>query len=114
MSECLFCKMVKGEIPVNAFYEDEQVLVIHDINPQAKTHLLLMPKVHLESLNDLDKAGDGLLAALLRAASVVAKKAGISESGYRLVSNCGKDARQSVHHLHFHVLGGQTLNDQMS
>ena len=114
MNDCLFCKMVNGEIPVNAFYEDEQVLAIHDINPQAESHLLLMPKQHLESLNDLDKAGDDLLAALLRAASLIAKKAGIDKSGYRLVSNCGKDARQSVPHLHFHILGGQTLNDKMS
>lgn len=114
MKDCLFCKMVSGEIPVNAFYEDDQVLVIRDINPQAKTHLLLMPKRHLESLNSLDKADEGLLSSLLRAPSVIAKLAGISESGYRLVSNCGKDARQSVQHLHFHILGGQTLNDKMS
>ncbi len=114
MNDCLFCRMAAGDIPVDAVYETDNVLVIRDINPQAETHLLLMPKKHVESLNDLEKAEESLLAELLRSPALIAQKAGIAQSGYRLVSNCGHDARQSVKHLHFHILGGQLLSDKMS
>lgn len=113
MSDCLFCRIASGDIPAETIYENEQVLAFRDINPQAKAHALIIPKKHLDSLNDLNQTEDGLLAGLLRAAQDVAKALGIDQSGYRLVSNCGADARQSVHHLHFHVLGGETLSDRM-
>ncbi len=114
MKDCLFCKMVSGEIPVEAVYETERVLVIRDINPQAKTHLLLMPKQHLSGLNEMNLAQDGLLTELLLSPARIAREVGLDQSGYRLVSNCGKDARQSVPHLHFHILGGEVLNDKMA
>lgn len=113
MGDCLFCRIVNGEIPCETVYENEHVLAFRDINPQADRHVLLLPKQHLDSLNDLGQAEDSLLAALLRAAREVAEKEGIAQTGYRLVSNCGPDARQSVRHLHFHVLGGRQLSEKM-
>lgn len=113
MSDCLFCRIIKGDIPCETVYENERVLAFRDINPQTASHVLLLPKQHLDSLNDLQQAEDSLLAALLHAASAVAEKEGIAQSGYRLVSNCGPDARQSVQHLHFHILGGSQLSDRM-
>ena len=113
MKDCLFCRIAGGAIPAETIYENEQVLAFRDISPQAKAHALIIPKQHLDSLNDLGKAEDSLLAGLLRAAQDVAKVLGIDHSGYRLVSNCGANARQSVHHLHFHVLGGETLSERM-
>jgi len=113
MENCLFCMIVAGKIPGDTLYEDERVLAFRDISPQAPQHVLIVPKKHLEGLNDLGKAEDALLGALLRAASQVARLTGIDGSGYRLVSNCGPHACQSVHHLHFHVLGGQQMSGQM-
>lgn len=113
MTDCLFCRIAAGEIPCETLYENELVLAFRDISPQAKNHVLIIPKAHFEGLNDLDQAGDALLAALLRAAREVASVCGMMGSGYRLVSNCGQDARQSVPHLHFHVLGGQRLSERM-
>ena len=113
MNDCLFCRIARGEIPAATVYESDLVLAFMDINPQARQHALIIPKQHLDSLNDLGKAEDSLLAGLLRAAQDVAKVLGIDHSGYRLVSNCGANARQSVHHLHFHVLGGETLSERM-
>lgn len=113
MNDCLFCRIISGDIPAETIYENEQVLAFRDISPQAKAHALIIPKQHLDSLIDLGQAEDSLLAGLLRAAQEVAKVLGIDQSGYRLVSNCGADARQSVHHLHFHVLGGETLSERM-
>ena len=89
------------------------VLAFHDINPQSKAHVLLIPKKHAQGLNDLNALDDGTLSALLRAAKEVARLLGIQDSGYRLVSNCGEDGRQSVQHLHFHILGGERLSDRM-
>lgn len=114
MENCIFCKIARGEIPCDKVYEDEALLAFRDINPQARVHVLLIPKQHLGGLNEAEKAGDALLAGLLRAARMVAEKEGVAESGYRLVSNCGPDGRQSVGHLHFHLLGGQRLSDTMS
>ena len=114
MSDCLFCKIARGEIPSDKVYEDDDILVFRDIHPQAACHMLIIPKAHVSGLNGLEFAGDALLASLLRAAGTAAKKAGIDESGYRLVSNCGKDACQSVQHLHFHVLGGEQLSERMT
>ncbi len=113
MNECLFCGIAAGEIPCETVYEDARVLAFRDIMPQTKNHVLIIPKQHLDSLNDLAGADDALLAHLLRAAEKVARAESIADSGYRLVSNCGNDACQSVHHLHFHVLGGQQLSPRM-
>ena len=113
MDECLFCGIVRGEVPCDAVYEDEALLAFRDINPQAGRHVLIIPKRHLDGLCGLEGVEDSLLARLLRAAALVAKKEGIDKSGFRLVSNCGPDACQSVPHLHFHVLGGRPLSGQM-
>ncbi|NLM85204.1 MAG: histidine triad nucleotide-binding protein [Clostridiales bacterium] len=113
MNECLFCKIAAGAIPAKTVYENDVVLAFHDINPQSKAHVLLIPKKHAQGLNDLNALDDGTLSALLRAAKEVARLLGIQDSGYRLVSNCGEDGRQSVQHLHFHILGGERLSDRM-
>ena len=112
MSEnnCLFCKMIEGEVPAQLVHQDERCIVIRDINPQAPTHLLVIPREHLESLNDASQKDEGLLGHLLRIAARVANQEGQSESGYRAVINTGAGAGQSVFHLHVHVLGGRALN----
>ena len=114
MSDCLFCSIARGEIPCDKVYEDERFLAFRDIHPQAQAHILIIPKEHISGLNGLDAAPDTLLAGILRAIKTVADSEGIMASGYRLVSNCGTDACQSVPHLHFHILGGQQLSDRMN
>jgi len=113
MKDCLFCKIAALQIPSKIVYEDELVLAFRDISPQAASHVLIVPREHLDGLNNLEQVEDSLLAALLRAARKVAEKEGIETSGYRLVANCGPHACQSVHHLHFHVLGGQQMSEKM-
>ena len=113
MENCLFCKIMKGEIPSAKVYENEYVYAFRDINPQAPVHVLVIPKKHLSSLNDTDNADDRELAECLRAIPVIAAQEKL-ENGYRVVSNCGPDACQSVPHLHFHILGGAQLSERMS
>lgn len=113
MDNCLFCAIIRGEIPSKFVYEDEDCLAFLDINPQAPHHALLVPRKHVSSMNDFDALDDAGLSALLRAAPKVAEALGIKESGYRLVSNCGPDACQTVPHLHLHILGGKQLTGQM-
>ena len=112
MDDCLFCRILKGEIPSAKVYEDENVYAFRDINPQAPVHVLVIPKKHMSSLNDVSGASDTELAACLRAIRTIAAQEKL-ESGYRVVSNCGKDACQSVSHLHFHILGGKQMSEQM-
>ncbi|MFC5405122.1 histidine triad nucleotide-binding protein [Cohnella soli] len=109
MSDCLFCKIVEGTIPARKVYEDDRVVAFHDIQPQAPVHLLVIPKKHIASMNDATPDDAELLGHTLLAAQQVAKEAGIAESGYRLVNNCGKDSGQIVFHIHWHVLGGEKL-----
>ena len=107
MSSCLFCKMVAGEIKPDIVFEDEAVLAFRDINPQAPVHLLIVPKVHIATLNDLE---DTLLAGqLLQTAIKLAKQEGLSEHGYRTVFNCNSQGGQEVFHLHLHLLGGRQM-----
>ena len=106
---CLFCQMIKKEIPTEIVYEDEQFLVIKDIKPVAPIHFLAIPKKHIVSVNDLTEPDKDLIGALFLVAKKVAKDAGVSESGYRLVLNTNKNAGQTVDHLHLHILGGKTL-----
>ena len=112
MSEpsCLFCRIINGEIPAEFVRQDDRSVVISDINPQATTHLLVIPRAHLDSLNDASQKDEALLGHLLRVAAQVANAAGLGESGYRTVINTGAGAGQSVFHLHVHVLGGRPLN----
>ena len=114
MEDCVFCKIASGAIPSNKVYEDDQVLAFHDLSPQAPVHVLVIPKTHTSGLMDARKMDDALLAHLLRTAANVAESLGLAESGFRIVSNCGSDACQSVHHLHIHVLGGKQLSGKMA
>jgi histidine triad (HIT) family protein len=111
MSEqsCLFCRILKGEIPAEVVQQDERALAFRDINPQAPTHILVIPREHIESLDDAAQRDEALLGHLLRVAARVANEQGLSESGYRTVINNGAGAGQSVFHLHVHVLGGRPL-----
>ena len=113
MENCLFCKIIKGEIPSSKVYENDTVYAFRDINPQAPTHVLVIPKRHLSSINDVDRADDREIAACLRAVREIAAQENL-ETGYRVISNCGPDACQSVPHLHFHILGGRKMSDQMA
>lgn len=109
--DCLFCKIINGEIPSNKVYEDEYVYAFHDIAPMAPIHVLIIPKTHVESAASLKEDELLLMQHLTVAAQKIAKNLGIYESGYRLVLNSGKDAGQTVFHLHMHLLGGGQLAD---
>jgi histidine triad (HIT) family protein len=106
---CLFCRVIAGEIPADFVHQDDRAVVIRDINPQAPTHLLVIPKEHLDSLDDAAQKDEALLGHLLRVAARVANDAGLAESGYRTVINTGAGAGQSVFHIHVHVLGGRPM-----
>ncbi|MCA1799145.1 MAG: histidine triad nucleotide-binding protein [Xanthomonadaceae bacterium] len=106
---CLFCKMAAGEIAPDIVYEDDAVLAFRDLNPQAPTHVLVIPREHISTLNDLDSSHAPLLAKMFAAAQKVAQTEGIAERGYRTVFNCNAEAGQSVFHLHLHVLGGRAM-----
>jgi histidine triad (HIT) family protein len=110
MSDCLFCKMVAGEIKPNTVYEDDDVLAFRDLNPQAPTHVLVIPKMHISTINDLQPDQAALIGKLFLAAQKVAKDDGIADRGYRTVMNCNREAGQSVFHIHLHVLGGRPMN----
>lgn len=109
MTQCLFCKMVAGEIKPDVVLETDRVLAFRDIRPQAPVHVLVIPKRHVPTLHDLPGEDPSLAADLLRAATEVAEKEGLAEGGYRTVINCRGDAGQEVYHLHLHVLGGRRL-----
>lgn len=109
MSDCLFCKIVAKEIDSTVVHESSEVLAFQDINPGAPTHVLVIPKRHIASANDLTEADGDLLAEMFQTMTAVAAAAGV-EDGHRIVTNVGADAGQSVHHLHFHVLGGRSLS----
>ncbi|MHB8623582.1 MAG: histidine triad nucleotide-binding protein [Sulfuricaulis sp.] len=108
-AECLFCKMVSGQIKPNTVYEDDNVLAFQDINPQAPVHILVIPKKHIATLNDLDQETAGVINNILMKAVQIAKQLEIAESGYRVVMNCNANAGQSVFHLHLHLLGGRIM-----
>ena len=113
MENCLFCKIIQGEIPSKKVYEDEDVYAFEDIQPQAKVHVLVVSKTHTPDVAHHAVLTDKELAGCLRACAKVAKELGIEESGYRIVNNCGADACQSVGHIHFHVVGGEPLSARM-
>jgi histidine triad (HIT) family protein len=106
---CLFCRIVAGEIPAKTVYEDDDLVAFEDINAQAPMHVLVVPRAHVATLNDLDRSHDALVGAMVRRAATIARDRGYAERGYRTVLNCNADAGQSVFHLHLHVLGGRAL-----
>lgn len=113
MSDCLFCKIVAGDIPSTKVYEDELVLAFRDIAPQAPTHILVIPKAHIASVAEISAENSAVVAHIFEVIAKIAKEEGL-ENGYRVVSNCGADAGQTVHHLHFHILGGKQLALEMA
>ena len=113
MESCLFCKIAAGEIPSTKVYEDEYMLAFHDISPMAKVHVLVIPKTHIENVDGINEENSDIIAKMFAKMGDIAKAAGIT-NGYRVISNCGADAKQSVMHLHFHILGGQELPEKMA
>lgn len=109
MTDCLFCKMVSGEIQPDVVYEDDEVLAFRDVNPQAPVHVLVIPKRHIATTNDLQPEDAALVGKLSLTAKEIAAKEGIDERGYRTLINCNREAGQSVFHLHLHVLGGRAM-----
>ncbi|HET7726132.1 MAG TPA: histidine triad nucleotide-binding protein [Candidatus Limnocylindrales bacterium] len=109
MSDCLFCRIVRGEIPSERVHDDDVVIAFRDIAPRAPTHVLVIPREHIESAADLTEAHGALLGRLFAVAADVARREGIEQGGYRIVTNVGPDAGQSVPHLHLHVLGGRPM-----
>ena len=112
MADCLFCKIIAGAIPSAKVYEDELVFAFRDIAPQAPTHVLVVPKVHMEDVNAVTAENSAVIAHIFEVIPQIAKAEGL-ENGYRVVSNCGADAGQTVQHLHFHILGGTVLGLKM-
>jgi histidine triad (HIT) family protein len=107
MADCLFCRIIAGEIPGTFVYQDERIVALNDINPQAAMHVLVVPRRHIASLNDLSPADDALVGEMTRVAAKIAGEHGHAERGYRTVFNCNADAGQTVFHIHLHVLGGR-------
>ena len=110
MADCLFCKIIERTIPASIVYEDERVLAFNDINPQAPTHVLVIPKRHISSLNDIGTEDDQILGELVRRAAAIAKERGLSPGGFRAVFNTNRDAGQTVFHVHLHLLGGRAMH----
>ena len=113
MENCLFCKIVAGDIPSTKVYEDELILAFRDIAPMAPTHILVIPKAHIGSVAEITAENSAVVAHIFQVIPQIAKAEGL-ENGYRVVSNCGDDAGQTVHHLHFHILGGKKLSLEMA
>ena len=106
--DCIFCKIIAGEIPSNKVYEDDRILAFHDINPEAPVHVLVIPKAHIPSMDGVTAENSAYVTHIFEKIPEIAKAAGAA-GGYRVISNCGPDAAQSVPHLHFHILGGKQL-----
>ena len=113
MSDCLFCKIIAGSIPSTKVYEDETVLAFRDIAPQAPTHILVIPKAHISGVSAVTAENSAVIAHIFEVIPQIANAEGLV-NGYRVVSNCGDDAGQTVHHLHFHILGGKALDLKMA
>ena len=109
MADCLFCKIIGGEIPSTKVYEDDAVYAFRDIEPQAPEHIIIVPKEHMTSANDITAENSAVIGRIFEAAAKIAKELGFAEKGYRVVNNCGEDGGQTVGHIHFHLLAGRNL-----
>ena len=109
MADCLFCRLISGEIPATFVHQDESLVAFADVNPQAPLHVLIVPRRHIPSLNDLTADDDALVGSMLRQAAAIATSHGYAERGYRTVFNCNREAGQTVFHIHLHVLAGRGL-----
>ena len=113
MEDCLFCKIVKGEIPSRKVYEDADVLAFYDINPVAPIHILVIPKKHITKLTDLTEEDELLVGKIYTTINKIARQEGFAEDGYRVITNCGKNGGQEVMHIHFHILAGKELGPKI-
>ena len=113
MEDCLFCKIIKGEIPSSKVYEDDEILAFKDINPAAPIHILVIPKKHITSLAHLEKEDEIVVGKIYGVINKIAKEQGFKENGYRVIVNCGKDGGQEVMHLHFHLLAGKQFGEKI-
>lgn len=113
MEDCLFCKIVKGEVPSNKVYEDDEILAFHDINPATPIHILVIPKKHITTHNDLEKEDIELMGKIHMVINQIAEENGFKENGYRLIVNCGENGGQEVKHLHFHILAGKKMGEKV-
>ena len=110
MSDCLFCKILDGDIPADIIFESATAIAFRDINPQAPTHVLIIPRQHISTINDISEADQSLVGSLFTAAREIAVSEGLSDDGYRVVMNCNEAAGQTVFHIHLHLLGGRSFN----
>ncbi|TNF33038.1 MAG: histidine triad nucleotide-binding protein [Gammaproteobacteria bacterium] len=110
MTDCIFCKIASGDIPANIVYQDDHVVAFRDLNPQAPTHILVIPRKHIANTNDLQMEDAELIGKMYLAAKHIAHEEGIAEKGYRTVLNCNRDAGQTVFHIHLHLLGGRPMS----
>lgn len=113
MQDCLFCKIIRKEIPADIVYEDEEILAFKDIQPAAPIHILVIPKKHISSINEIETEDEALVGKIYTKIKEIAKQQGVDETGYRVIVNCGKDAGQEVMHLHFHLLAGKKLGEKI-
>lgn len=113
MDNCIFCKIIKGEIPSEKVYEDEEILAFKDINPAAPIHILVIPKKHIETLLDVKEEDNYLIEKIYTTINKIAKDLGIEKDGFRVIANCGKDSGQEVMHIHFHLLAGKKLGTKI-
>lgn len=113
MEDCIFCKIIKGEIPSTKVYEDEEILAFNDVNPAAPIHILVVPKKHIESLAHLEKEDEALVGRIYRVINKIAEEQGFKNDGFRVIVNCGKNGGQEVMHLHFHILAGKKLGEKI-
>jgi histidine triad (HIT) family protein len=113
MENCIFCKIAKKEIPSTIIYEDDKILAFKDINPVAPIHVLIIPKQHIASVKEVNSTNEQIIIDVHMAANKIAEQLGISESGFRLINNCGADAGQTVFHLHYHLIGGKSLGPKI-
>lgn len=110
MTDCIFCKIANGQIPSDIIYEDDKVIAFKDLNPQSPTHILIIPKEHIESSNFIDEGNSHLIGHIFVIINKLAKQLGIDKEGYRIVNNCGENGGQTVSHIHFHLLAGRKLS----
>ncbi len=113
MNECLFCKIIKGEIPCNKVYEDDAILAFYDINPATPIHILVIPKKHIDCIAHMEKKDEALIGKIYGIINKIAEEKGFKESGFRIIVNSGKDSGQEVMHLHFHVLAGTKMGEKI-
>ncbi len=113
MDNCLFCKIIKGEIPSEKVYEDDEIFAFKDINPAAPVHILVIPKKHIDSIAQIEKEDEALIGKIYTVINKIAEEKGVKENGFRVIVNCGKDGGQEVMHLHFHLLAGTKLGEKI-